>query len=79
MRFIQNVNSDRYETFVKNHPTKSHFMQSSAWGDFSAEEKGITYHLVGLEDETSGELKATALLLERKPSLFPCYLYSPRG
>ena len=79
MRFIQNVDSGRYEAFVRTHPTKSHFMQSTAWGDFSAAEKGITPHYVGLEDEATGELRAAALLLERKPSLFPCYLYSPRG
>lgn len=79
MRFIQNVEQERYEQFVRTHPTKSHFLQSSAWGRFSEAERGIIFHRIGLEDPASGELKAAALLLERKPALFPCYLYAPRG
>lgn len=79
MQFIQNVQHDRYEAFVRNHPSKSHFLQSAAWGEFNAEERGMTPHLVGLEDEKTGELRAAALLLERKPTLFPCYMYAPRG
>lgn len=79
MRFIQNVETQRYDDFVRNHPTKSHFLQSAAWGRFSEEEQGIVCHRVGLEDPATGELRAAALLLERRPSLFPPYLYAPRG
>ncbi len=77
MEFIRNVDIVDFDDFVKNHPTKSHFMQSAAWGEFSLVQKGLTPHFVGLRD--GGELKAAALLLERKPPMFPPYLYSPRG
>lgn len=78
MNFIPEVELTRYDDFVRRHPTKSHFMQSAAWGEFSRAEKGLTPHYVGLTDE-NGELLAAALLLERKPPMFPSYLYCPRG
>ena len=31
MHFIENVNEDDFEEFVKNNPYKSHFMQSYYW------------------------------------------------
>ncbi len=78
MRFIPDVESERYDRFVAAHPTKSHFMQSSAWGELNRRTRGMTPYLTGLEDE-SGQLVAAALLLLRKPPLFPPYIYSPRG
>ena len=78
MKFIQDVNRAVFEHFVSTHPTKSHFMQSAAWGEFNEASRNIKSHRVGLQDE-NGNLVAAALLLERKPSLFPPYLYSPRG
>ncbi len=53
-------------------------MQSYAWGEFSRAEKGLTPLYVGLAADDGG-LAAAALLLERRPPLFPPYLYSPRG
>lgn len=53
-------------------------MQSFAWGEFNRAERGMKPHCVGMEDE-GGSLVAAALLLERKPPLFPPYFYSPRG
>lgn len=78
MNFIQDIEKDRYDAFVRSHPKKSHFMQSVAWGELNEQEKGMRAHYVGLENE-AGELCAAALLLERKPPLFPPYFYSPRG
>ncbi len=78
MKFIQNVDPQRYDAFVRSHPTKSHFMQSAAWGELNEREKGLKAHLVGMENE-AGELCAAALLLERRPPMFPPYFYSPRG
>lgn len=77
-QFIPDVDSAIFDAFVRNHPSKSHFMQSSAWGELSEVEKGLRAHRVGLADE-SGSLVAAALLLERKPPMFPPYLYAPRG
>ena len=79
MRFIPNVDYQAFDAFVKAHPTKSHFMQSAAWGEFNRVQRGCTVHRVALADEQTGELQAAALLLERKPTAFPPYLYCPRG
>ena len=55
MKFIQNIDPRRYDDFVRNHPVKSHFMQSAAWGELCEREKGLRAHLVGMENER-GEL-----------------------
>ncbi|MEA4912529.1 MAG: peptidoglycan bridge formation glycyltransferase FemA/FemB family protein [Oscillospiraceae bacterium] len=78
MQFIQDVDSARYDAFVRRHPQKSHFMQSRAWGEFCSAEKGLTPFYVGLAADDGG-LAAAALLLERRPPLFPPDLYAPRG
>jgi len=77
MRFIENIDKDRYEKFVLNHK-KSHFLQSYVWGEFARKEKNLIPHYVGLEDD-NGNIVATALLLEKKLPLNMCYYYSPRG
>ncbi len=78
MKFIPNVDNKRFDAFVSRHATKSHFMQSAAWGEFSEKEKGLRAHCVGFEND-EGELAAAALLLERRPPMFPKYFYCPRG
>ncbi|MDO4566540.1 MAG: peptidoglycan bridge formation glycyltransferase FemA/FemB family protein [Oscillospiraceae bacterium] len=78
MKLIADIERERYESFVREHPSKSHFMQSAAWGDFSAKSKGLEARLIGIES-AEGELRAAALLLGRKPPLFPKYYYCPRG
>lgn len=77
MKFIENVEKERYEEFVKNNE-KCHFLQSYAWGEFSNKEKNLIPHYVGLEDDNNN-LIATALLLEKKLPLTMCYFYAPRG
>lgn len=77
MQFIQDVNYDEFNSFVLSHK-KSHFMQSPAWGEFSRVQKGMTVHRVALAED-DGTIRAAALLLERKPSFLPPYLYCPRG
>lgn len=78
MNFIENIKKERYEEFVKNHKTKSHFLQSYAWGEFSKKEKNMTPHYLGVEDENNN-LIATALLLQKHLPLGYSYFYSPRG
>lgn len=78
MKFIENVDKKKYEKFVKNHKTKSHFLQSYAWGEFAKKSKNLIPHYVGLEDKDNN-LVATALLLEKKLPLGYSYFYSPRG
>ncbi|MBR2670947.1 MAG: peptidoglycan bridge formation glycyltransferase FemA/FemB family protein [Lachnospiraceae bacterium] len=78
MTFITDTDITRYEDFVRNHPTKSHFMQSAAWGELNKEARGMDYRLVSLEND-SGDICAAALLLIKKPPVFPAYIYCPRG
>ena len=77
MKFIENVEKNRYEKFVKNHK-KSHFLQSYAWGEFAKKSKNLTPYYVGMEDKKKN-LVATALLLEKKLPLGYSSFYSPRG
>lgn len=77
MKFERNIGFDEYENFVKNHPCKSHFTQSWAWGELKAKEDGSIYR-VGMRNE-EGELVATALLIKYKRRFFKPYLYCPRG
>jgi peptidoglycan pentaglycine glycine transferase (the first glycine) len=77
MNFINNIDKDKYEYFVRNHKQKSHFLQSYNWGLFCSKKKGLIPHYVGLEK--NGVLVATALLLQRKLPMGYSYFYSPRG
>ena len=77
MNFIENIEKERYEEFVKKHP-KSHFLQSYAWGEFAKKEKNLTPHYVGLENDKH-QLVAATLLLEKHLPLGYSYLYAPRG
>lgn len=73
-----NLEKKEYENFVKNHPTKSHFLQSYAWGEFSKKEKKLTPYYLGLIDKKK-KVVASALLLQKKLPLNYSYFYSPRG
>ena len=39
---LKNIDKDTYDNYVKNHPTKSHFLQSHAWGEFAKVKIGLT-------------------------------------
>lgn len=78
MKFIENINKKDYEKFVLNHKSKSHFLQSYCWGEFSKENKNVTPYYVGLVNDKN-KLVATALLLQRKIYFGYSYFYSPRG
>ncbi|MDD5823787.1 MAG: peptidoglycan bridge formation glycyltransferase FemA/FemB family protein [Firmicutes bacterium] len=78
MEFIRNVGIQEFENFVRNHPTKSHFMQSPAWGELSLKEDASAVYYVGMKND-EGALCATALLIAKKPTGFKPYLYCPRG
>lgn len=78
MKFIDNIEKEKYEKFVSKHSTKSHFLQSTSWGDFCKENKHTTPYYVGVVDDKN-KLVATALLLQRKMYFGYSYFYSPRG
>ena len=68
----------RYDDYVKNHPMKSHFLQSYAWGEFAKKEKRQTPYYLGLVDNNDNILGATLLLQKHLPLGFS-YFYAPRG
>ena len=77
MKFIENVEINKYREFESNHK-KSHFLQSYEWGLFCKRAKGQVPCYVGMEDE-NGNLVATCLILLRKTPFGFSYGYAPRG
>jgi len=78
LKFISNIDRERFNQFTKNHP-KSHFAQSYEWGQFKAMSPDWGFDAVGLEDE-NGDLVAAALVLLRYlPLIKRPFLYCPRG
>lgn len=78
MKFTTDIPKEKYEKFVKNHPMKSHFLQSYAWGQFAKKEKNQTPYYVGILDDKDNILGASLLLQKRLPLGFS-YFYAPRG
>lgn len=77
MKFIENVNKEKYIKFENEHE-KSHFLQSYEWGEFCRDAKGQVAKYLGLEDD-KGNLVASALVLLRKTPFGYSYGYCPRG
>lgn len=75
---LKNIDKEIYDSYVKSHPTKSHFLQSHAWGEFAKVKKGLTPYYLGLVNENE-ELVAATLLLQKNLPLKMCYFYAPRG
>jgi len=78
MEFVINIDKKKYDKFVKSHPTKAHFLQSYAWGEFALAAKNMTPHYVGLVDKNN-KLVCASLLLQKKLPLGYSYFYAPRG
>ena len=78
MHKLIELDEKKYDEFVKNHPTKSHFLQSYAWGEFAKAKKNLTPYYVGLVDEQNQVIAAT-LLLQKHLLMGYSYLYAPRG
>ena len=72
------IEKDKFDSFVKNHPTKSHFLQSLAWGEFSKSKKNLTPYYLGLLNDND-EVVAATLLLQKHLPMNLCYFYAPRG
>ena len=75
---LTHVEKEQFDLFVKNHPTKSHFLQSLSWGEFSKIKKNLTPYYLGLVNENN-EIVAATLLLEKKLPMNFSYFYAPRG
>lgn len=77
MKFITDIDKNEFNKFVKDN-SKSHFLQTSYWGEFCFKEKNMIPHYVGMKND-KGKLIATALLLQKKLPLNYSYFYCPRG
>ena len=75
---LKNLGKEKFDEFVRNHKTKSHFLQSLSWGEFAKSKKNLTPYFLGLVNEKD-EVVAATLLLEKKLPLNMCYFYAPRG
>ena len=75
---LKNIDKEKFDTYVKEHKTKSHFLQSLSWGEFAKIKKGLTPHYLGLINEKD-ELVGATLLLEKKLPMNFTYFYAPRG
>jgi len=75
---LKNIEKEQYDNFVKNHKTKSHFLQSLSWGEFAKAKKNLTPYYLGLVNEKE-EIVGATLLLEKKLPINYTYFYAPRG
>ena len=75
---LKNIEKEQFDSFIESHKTKSHFLQSLSWGEFSKIKKNLTPHYLGLVNEDE-EIVAATLLLEKKLPMNLCYYYAPRG
>ena len=75
---LQNIEKEKFDDYVKNHKTKSHFLQSLSWGELAKVKKNLTPYYLGLVDDEDNIVAATLLLQKHLP-LNMCYFYAPRG
>ena len=48
---LDSIDKEQFDSFVKNHKTKSHFLQSVSWGEFAKVKKNLTPYYLGLTNE----------------------------
>lgn len=51
MLHLKNIEKEEFDEYVKNHKTKSHFLQSLSWGEFSKTKKNLIPYYLGLVDD----------------------------
>lgn len=74
---LRSISKIEFDNYVKEN-TNTHFMHSSAWGEFEKVTSHVTPHYLGLTDEDNTIVAATLLLEEHLP-LNSSNLYAPRG
>ena len=72
------IEKEQFDLFVKEHNSKSHFLQSLSWGEFAKTKKNLTPYYLGLVNDNN-EMVAATLLLEKRLPMNLCYFYAPRG
>ena len=75
---LKNIEKEKFDEYIKKHPTKSHFLQSVAWGELCKVKKHLTPFYLGLVNE-SDQLVGATLLLQKHLPLNYSYFYAPRG
>lgn len=75
---LKNAEKEQFDKYVRDHKTKSHFLQSLSWGEFSKIKKNLTPHYLTLVNEKD-EIVGATLLLEKHLPMNMCYFYAPRG
>ena len=75
MEFIENIGPNEYEAFVQHHRYKSHFMQSSYFGEIK-KANGYIPILCGLYNED--ELVGACLVLKKTKLFGLSFFYIPR-
>ena len=78
MNKLVELDGIKYDNYVKQHPFKSHFLQSYYWGEFARYEKKVTPYYMGLVD-SEDNIQAATLLLQKHLPLGYSYFYAPRG
>ena len=74
---LRSISKIEFDNYIKKQ-NNTHFMQSTAWGEFEKVTNHITPHYLGLIDEDNDIVAATLLLEEHLP-LNCSNLYAPRG
>lgn len=74
---LRSISKIEFDNYIKKQ-NDTHFMQSTAWGEFEKVTNYVTPHYLGLVDEDNDIIAATLLLEEHLP-LNCSNLYAPRG
>ncbi|MBQ3510966.1 MAG: peptidoglycan bridge formation glycyltransferase FemA/FemB family protein [Bacilli bacterium] len=74
---LRSISKIEFDNHIKKQ-NDTHFMQSTAWGEFEKVTNYVTPHYLGLVDEDNDIIAATLLLEEHLP-LNCSNLYAPRG
>lgn len=75
---LRSISKIDFDNYTKEQENSSHFMQTSAWGEYEKVTTNITPHYLGLLNENDEIIAATLLLEEHLPMNY-CYFYAPRG
>ena len=74
---LRSISKLEFDNYIKEQ-SNTHFMHSTAWGEFEKVTNHVTPHYLGLVDEDNTIVAATLLLEEHLP-LNCSNLYAPRG
>ena len=74
---LRSISKKEFDNYIKKQQN-THFMQTTAWGEFEKVTNHVTPHYLGLVDEENDIVGATLLLEEHLP-LNCSNLYAPRG